>query len=291
MPERGRGGVWQRSYDERQVKLVAAGGVATALLLMGVAALAIPRGGGDEERLALENQALREELHAVEKRVAEIEPMIQRVQAFDEQLRQLDAKKALPGMGDLSPQEWQARQDWIDGVVGIPAAEEPGALADRVEDLVDELASLDLGDLDTRLAEISEARSTLPQIWPVEGVLTSRFGWRVSPYGDHSWRFHKGVDLGVPYGTPILDTGDGVVVFSGWDSGHGNMVVVDHGDDVATRYCHASTLLVAVGDEVYTGDMLALAGSTGISTGPHLHYELWIDGEPVDPLPYLPSGG
>jgi murein DD-endopeptidase MepM/ murein hydrolase activator NlpD len=138
---------------------------------------------------------------------------------------------------------------------------------------------------------MSEARSTLPQIWPVEGVLTSRFGWRISPYGDHSWKFHKGVDLGVPYGTPILDTADGVVVFSGWDAGHGNMVVVDHGEGVATRYCHASSLLVAVGDEVYTGDLLALAGSTGVSTGPHLHYELWIDGEPVDPLPYLPTGG
>jgi murein DD-endopeptidase MepM/ murein hydrolase activator NlpD len=96
------------------------------------------------------------------------------------------------------------------------------------------------------------------------------------------------VDIGAPMGEPILATNRGKVLFSGWDSGHGQMVVLDHGGGVLSRYCHASVLLVEEGDRVEEAQVLALVGNTGLSTGPHLHYELIVDGERVDPLDYLP---
>ena len=86
-------------------------------------------------------------------------------------------------------------------------------------------------------------------------------------------------------------TNDGVVTYADWESGYGQLVVIDHGNDISTRYGHLSSILTAVGDTVSAGDLIGLVGSTGRSTGPHLHYEIWIDGEAVDPLPYLPDRG
>lgn len=292
VPARGQGPVRQREVGEGELRRAGLAGL-SLLLLVGVGVVwAVPeRRPPEDAALEAENRALREQLAAVERKVGEMEPLVERVKAFDEQLRELDRRRALPGTGDWEPEAFQARQDWLDGVIGAPAEEQAAALEDRVDDLRDELLALDLTDLGERIGALYETTDVLPQVWPVDGTLTSRFGWRRAPYGDHSWRFHKGIDLGVPFGTPILSSNDGVVTFSGWDSGHGNMVVVDHGEGVASRYCHASVLYAELGDEVYAGDTIALAGSTGVSTGPHLHYELWVDGEPVDPLPYLSALG
>lgn len=128
--------------------------------------------------------------------------------------------------------------------------------------------------------------SRIPKEWPCEGVLTSNFRYRINPVTGKR-AFHAGIDIGAPLYTKIYAPNDGTVVFSGWRGGYGNIVILDHGQGVTTRYAHASKLLVKVGQQVKKGDKIALMGSTGQSTGSHLHYEIRVDGVAVDPLKYL----
>jgi murein DD-endopeptidase MepM/ murein hydrolase activator NlpD len=117
-------------------------------------------------------------------------------------------------------------------------------------------------------------------IWPVHGVLTSGFGWR--------WgRMHEGIDLAVPNGTPVVAAAAGTVIVAGWMGGYGNLVVVDHGGGISTAYGHNTSVTVGVGQQVAQGQLIAYSGSTGHSTGPHVHFEVRINGGVVDPLGYL----
>ena len=129
--------------------------------------------------------------------------------------------------------------------------------------------------------------SNYPSIWPVNGTITSNFGYRGNPIGGGTG-FHEGVDIAVDYGTPVRVTASGKVTMAGWVDGYGNLVEVDHGGGFVTRYGHNSMLLVVVGQEVKTGDIISLAGSTGRSTGPHVHYEVRVNGTPTDPMLFLP---
>jgi murein DD-endopeptidase MepM/ murein hydrolase activator NlpD len=123
-------------------------------------------------------------------------------------------------------------------------------------------------------------------IWPVDGRISSGFGIRHIKVGS---RNHKGIDIAVPKGTDILASKSGVVSFAGRNGGYGNLVKIDHGDGTETYYGHNSQLLVQKGDYVEQGDLIAYAGSTGRSTGPHCHFEIRIDGKAVNPIEYLPE--
>jgi murein DD-endopeptidase MepM/ murein hydrolase activator NlpD len=127
-----------------------------------------------------------------------------------------------------------------------------------------------------------------PSIWPVIGPLRSGFGGRSNPFGGSSYEFHKGQDISAPWGTPVVATADGVVTIAGWLRGYGWVVYVDHGNGLSTRYGHLSRIDVEVGRTLKRGEQLGLVGSTGRSTGPHLHYEVRINGEAINPIPYLP---
>ena len=117
-------------------------------------------------------------------------------------------------------------------------------------------------------------------IWPCDGVVVSGFGMR--------WgRMHEGIDIGCAYGTPNRAAASGTVIYAGWLGGYGNLVVVDHGNGLSTAYAHASSILVSVGQSVSQGQTVSLVGSTGHSTGPHLHFEVRVNGVAVDPLAYL----
>ncbi len=124
-------------------------------------------------------------------------------------------------------------------------------------------------------------------IWPVLGRITSGFGSRTHPISGQR-DFHSGIDIAVPVGTEIRAAAPGKVITSDWRGGYGKTVIIDHGNNVKTLYAHNSKLKVSTGSNVYFGDVIALAGSTGVSTGPHLHFELIINGEEVEPRNYLP---
>jgi murein DD-endopeptidase MepM/ murein hydrolase activator NlpD len=117
-------------------------------------------------------------------------------------------------------------------------------------------------------------------IWPVSGPITSPFGWR---WGG----LHPGIDIGVPTGTPIHAAAAGKVIYCGWEQGYGNFVVLDNGGNLATAYAHQSAIAVACGQDVSQGQVIGYVGCTGNCTGPHLHFEVRINGNPVDPLGYL----
>jgi murein DD-endopeptidase MepM/ murein hydrolase activator NlpD len=140
-------------------------------------------------------------------------------------------------------------------------------------------------DLEAKI-RAAQAHSTVQHvsgagfIWPVNAPMTSPFGWR--------WgRMHEGVDLGAAYGTAIAAAAAGVVIYAGWEGGYGNLTVIDHGGGLATAYGHQSRIAVSVGQSVSQGETIGFVGSTGHSTGPHLHFEVRVNGEAVDPLGYL----
>jgi len=117
-------------------------------------------------------------------------------------------------------------------------------------------------------------------IWPVDGPITSPFGMR--------WgRMHEGIDIGVGFGTPIRAAASGTVIWAGWLGGYGNLVVIDHGDGLSTAYAHQQRIYASVGQQVAQGATIGEVGSTGHSFGPHLHFEVRVNGNPVDPLEYL----
>ena len=129
--------------------------------------------------------------------------------------------------------------------------------------------------------------STGTMTWPAEGEITSPFGWRVHPiFGTQ--RLHTGIDIGADYGDAIRAADGGVVIHADWMGGYGNAVIIDHGNGISTLFAHNSQLLVDEGQTVAKGQTVARCGSTGYSTGPHLHFEVRQNGSPVNPLNYLP---
>lgn len=129
-------------------------------------------------------------------------------------------------------------------------------------------------------------RGTGQMVYPCAAIITSSFGWRTHPILGYE-KFHAGVDFGADYGTVIAAADRGTVIFAGWYGGYGNAVIIDHGGGLTTLYAHTSELYVTDGQTVQRGQAIAAVGSTGFSTGPHLHFEVRRQGEPTDPMAFL----
>ncbi|MBW4545146.1 MAG: peptidoglycan DD-metalloendopeptidase family protein [Symplocastrum torsivum CPER-KK1] len=156
-----------------------------------------------------------------------------------------------------------------------------------------EADSKGIGILIQRIVAAGKARLRTPVIlgtgqltYPSDASITSSFGWRRHPILGYS-RFHSGIDFGASYGSTIRAADRGTVIFAGWYGGYGYTVVIDHGGSISTLYGHSSKLYVSEGQSVQRGQAIAAVGSTGLSTGPHLHFEVRKDGAPVDPSSYL----
>jgi murein DD-endopeptidase MepM/ murein hydrolase activator NlpD len=223
-------------------------------------------------RIERENAQLRAEN---EKQRQQLNHLNQRVEAVEESSRRL---------AEISGVEPEQQ----------PQANTPGAGGPEFS--LDEATALEyktvhleqeLRDYEMALRE----RATVPSLWPVAGTLESGFGGRRNPFGGSSLEFHSGQDIEAPSGTPIAAAASGTVTYAGWMNGYGNLVIVDHGGGLTTRYGHQSRIEVKVGQSVTRGQLLGLVGSTGRSTGPHLHYEVRINDHPVDPRQYLPGVG
>jgi len=157
------------------------------------------------------------------------------------------------------------------------AYQELVATSQRIEEMIRRNQSLTNGS----------GSGTGALMWPTDArVITSPFSWRTHPiFG--SERFHSGIDIGADYGDSVVAADGGVVIFAGWMGGYGKAVIIDHGNSISTLYGHNSELLVSEGQRVRKGELISRVGSTGNSTGPHLHFEVRQNGSPVDPMGYL----
>lgn len=165
----------------------------------------------------------------------------------------------------------------------IFSPENPGVL--RLSSVIDQqnrYIDIVLSSIDSRRRLVDR----LPTLTPAVGTYTSAFGYRVHPISGRT-KMHEGIDLSAPTGTPIRASGDGIVILAGRRNGYGNTVQIEHGFGYATLYGHCSRILVKEGDTVHRGQVIALVGSTGASTGPHLHYEVSVDGTKVAPDGFL----
>ena len=246
--------------------------------------------------------ALRATLVAQRNQLAHIDGDSQRDRdALALQLGQLQAQATrLNALGDRLTQVGKLDDGEFDFDVdpALGGPEEPSSgspmsapLQQGVDDLRAEFdrqaAQLDV--LENMLRDRKIDNSLLPTGMPVaQGYIASGFGTRTDPINGHS-AMHTGLDFDAPIGTPVLAVADGVVTWSGDRSGYGNVVEIDHGNGYMTRYAHNSALVAHVGERVHAGEIIAKVGSTGRSTGPHCHFEVWLKGRAVNPMAYVKS--
>ena len=180
----------------------------------------------------------------------------------------------LPTNEDIRPEQYKSSLDTLYALRGSALA---GAAAAGLQQ-----------EPNRRLASLSDwvHAADAPSLWPVQGRLTSSFGQRVDPFNGEG-AFHSGVDISVPYGTPVHAAGDGIVSSAEFMSGYGRLITVDHGHGLSTRYGHLSGFAIAAGQHVHRGEVIGYVGTTGRVTSPHLHYEVRIQSVPVNPHKYL----
>lgn len=310
VPEGGRSAMRQATVTLGQIRLlVGLFGVLVVFAVSGFVATSgsLSRNGTCSELLD-ENLSLKARLKEIEGKLDQVDRELRRLRLYDTQLQDLPAD-GIPGFGPLEDDEASAAA-WLGydltgpppgdeleamgepmgeaGLVSLSAADWGDALYARTEStLADmQLAETELGDLVESAEQWRTIRAAMPSEWPLDGVLTSGFGYRRSPI-NHTWKFHRGLDIYAPMGTAIMAPASGLIIAAEWNQGYGQMIEIDHGFGVVTRYAHQSRLFVHPGDEVVRGQVISTVGMTGQTTGPHLHYEVMVDGRPVDPLEYL----
>ncbi|MBU4612008.1 M23 family metallopeptidase [Achromobacter sp. GG226] len=231
-----------------------------------------------------EEARLREQIDVLARKVGEMEARLTQLDALGERLA---------GVAGVAPETFDFSH--VPGQGGLLVEPRPMSLPEldrEVNNLHQRLA--DRGDylsvIDARLTSQTAVQSRTPSAMPIRGYAynSSSYGPRVDPISGRR-AFHEGLDFAAPRGTPILAAAGGVVVASHYHAGYGRMVEIDHGNKLVTRYAHASTLNVKVGDLVYRGQKIATVGSTGRSTGPHLHFEVRVAGQAADPRLFLAS--
>lgn len=225
------------------------------------------------ERVRDENDQLRKVNHEFEQSVRQLE---QELADFESRSRQLAIVAGLE----------QDDGDEVPGVGGeeLPATSTLPSLEQRTDLLVDELAEVEAG-----LRAQERWTAAAPTIAPVKGVLTSGFGVRTDPFTGRR-ASHPAIDISTQPGQPIRATGGGIVLEAGRDGGLGNAVTISHGYGLITRYGHMKSVAVAPGQRLHRGDVIGTVGSTGRSTGYHLHYQVFEEGRAVDPLAYILDG-
>lgn len=201
----------------------------------------------------------------------------QKIKSFEEKYRELTDNYINKGASSRSGD--RSDRAFIDGINELK-----GILGSLNESGSAENTPLSkLSETETKLNKYMES---IPSLWPTAGRVSSTFGGRRDPFQSKT-RFHEGLDIAAPYGQNIKASASGVVSFSGWQSGYGYVIIINHGHGMSTLYGHTSKLLAKVGQTVKKGDVIARVGSSGRSTGSHLHFEIRINDNPIDPKKYL----
>ncbi len=144
-------------------------------------------------------------------------------------------------------------------------------------------------DRQLQLIQTTSNPASIPSIWAHLGKINNEFGFRRNPFGGRTYEFHAGMDIGGERGDMVVAPASGTISKAGWQGGYGNMIEIDHGNGLTTRYGHLSKIEISEGDQISRGQLIGLVGSTGRSTGPHLHYELRLNDKPINPRRFLPQ--
>jgi murein DD-endopeptidase MepM/ murein hydrolase activator NlpD len=241
--------------------------------------------------LERENGRLAEELGRLHGDMATLSDTLKTLAQRDTRIRLL---------ANLEPNDPSVQQAGIGGPSTPDSASQSlltiGVLGRRADDIRVDLAAL-IRRANLLAASFSEARDSLarhrdrltamPSIMPTAGWLTSAFSSMREHPILHIMRPHEGIDVTAPLGAPIQSPAAGTVVNAGWETGYGNIIEIDHGFGIRTKFAHCSKLVAKMGQHVERGQIIAEVGSTGLATGPHLHYEVHVNGKPVDPLRYV----
>lgn len=245
-----------------------------------------------------------EERAALNNRIADLESDLSRVERFASKMESFVSKpdenssKTYNGIGPVDEETWMpsaadidtsAKTSSLGGMWRSPFASTLGdgfklslkELSDRIESAEDRVHAVFALQNDKL-----QLWASLPTVWPANGWITSEFG-DVRGSKRKGSRLHEGIDIAGPRGTPIMASGSGIVTFAGYYKGYGNMLVIDHGHGITTLYGHCQSVYVAEGQQIKRGMLVAAVGNTGRSTGPHLHFEVQVDGVPVNPMLYI----
>ncbi|HET7267717.1 MAG TPA: M23 family metallopeptidase [Oleiagrimonas sp.] len=290
--------------DSAGVRLRLCGAVlAGVLLCAGVGAMVALLLASPRTRAVRQIQALHHKVDAQHQQLTQVRDQAQRsVNALAVKLGQLQAQSVrldalgmrLAHVGKLDASEFDFDQRPSVGgpeMVGESSYALPASLSAGISQLATrfDTQQAQLRALQDLLLDRKVTSKLRPAGMPVAGgYISSYFGGRVDPINGHR-SFHPGLDIAVPAGTPVHSVAEGIVTYAGVRSGYGNVVEIDHGDGYMTRYAHNTKLLVHPGEHVHVGQVIAKSGSTGRSTGPHVHFEVWYKGRVVNPLAYVRS--
>jgi murein DD-endopeptidase MepM/ murein hydrolase activator NlpD len=273
----------------RAVRTMVAGAVLSVagIMVAGYATFSRSTDLSRTAHLQQENVQLAQELGELHGRLSSLSDTLSRISQRDARIRML---------ANLEPIDPQVLAAGIGGPVIPAAGAEAGSTVRRsqmirvdVDALIRRanLLASSFREAADSLAVHSARLAATPSIMPTQGWLSSAFSAMRSHPILHVARPHEGIDVTAPSGTPIEAPAAGTVSDAGWESGYGNSVTIDHGFGLVTKFAHASKILVRQGQRVSRGQRIALVGSTGLATAPHLHYEVHVNGRPVDPLKYV----
>ncbi len=285
-----------RRFKLQKKRLFQLGGLLSAVLLVTVVACLhyfnIVNQAGENPALRDENLKLKSELLAVRERLEHIGATLDRVERFDQKLRAItllsDPQRNLAmGPTEESP-ESKVAGSGDNQFLRARAPETPRALVEKLDKAGAEATRQEqsLQELQAYFQDQKSLLASTPSVWPVRGWITSDFGTRLDPYtGDRV--MHAGLDIAGPHGKEVIAPSDGTVVFAGLEGGYGNVLVIDHGYGIKTRYGHLASIRVKAGEKVKRGAPIAAMGNTGRSTGPHLHYEVRVNGIAQNPRKFI----
>ena len=266
--------------------------VGTALVLciaifgsLGFAALQTAYARTQVLTLQAQSETQTQTLKQIDKQTDALRHELQRVQRQNQEIRQLIGAPSGAKAPAVQKASWVRGQSLPAVQAHVAALTAESSVTRRESDSIRTLAMRVLNIRHLRDLARAQMMAAIPSIDPVDGAdVVGCFCYRTTP----DVGFHKGVDLGANYGETVHASAAGIVVAAGWDDGgYGNKVDIDHGNGYHTWYAHLSRIDIHIGDHVYKGQSIAAVGSTGFSTGPHLHYQVMLNGTPVDPEPFL----
>jgi murein DD-endopeptidase MepM/ murein hydrolase activator NlpD len=284
-----------KRYHIQKAFLVQLG--AGVLLLAGMALGAtvhyfqVSKDAAENRILREENLTMRSQLKSVRERIEHIGSTLDRVERFDQKLRAVtllsDPQRNL-AMGPTETEPGTKAPTSDTQFTQLTTQETPNALMGRLDKLSAEATRQEqsLQELQAYFQDQKSLLASTPSVWPARGWVTSDFGQRLDPYTADRV-MHQGLDIAAPHGKEVFAPSDGTVVFAGLEGGYGNVLVIDHGYGIKTRYGHLSRLMVKAGDRIKRGALIAAVGNTGRSTGPHLHYEVRVNGIPQNPRKFI----